>query len=333
MTSPLTRVYSERLGLLTAEQFQAALDRFDLGELLDASSAKQGLFGQIVFLKTSSGDYVFRGNPHAGQLAVEEYFARRLHGRTAVPVAWPYLVERTTELFGWPYAIMRRLPGVMPLDQDIWTSLSPADRLAVAGALGEGLAELQSAAWPQAGAFDQKTGEIVAFAEPHGSRVTGEIERWLRDSAGASSRTTPADIAWVHGYVAAAKEALAVPFVPTFVHHDYKPGNAVMQQSAPGRWRVSGVFDFQEGFVGDGEEDLSRATCELAGMDRALGRAFVGAYLERRPSRPGFRERFAAYLIRDRLVIWWYGQKHGCWFPPELGLREWLEPQLAWQLF
>jgi hygromycin-B 7''-O-kinase len=124
-----------------------------------------------------------------------------------------------------------------------------------------------------------------------------------------------------------------VPFMPTFVHRDYKAGNAVMQQSAPGRWRVSGVFDFQEAFVGDGEEDLSRATCEMAPTDPALGRAFIGAYLERRPPRPGFGERFAAYLIRDRLVIWWYGQMHGGWFPSELGLREWLEPQLAWQLF
>ena len=124
-----------------------------------------------------------------------------------------------------------------------------------------------------------------------------------------------------------------MPFMPTFVHRDYKAGNAVMQQSAPGRWRVSGVFDFQEAFVGDGEEDLSRATCEFATMDPALGRAFLGAYLERRPPRPGFGERFAAYLIRDRLVIWWYGQKHGGWFPPELGLREWLEPQLTWRRF
>jgi hygromycin-B 7''-O-kinase len=221
----------------------------------------------------------------------------------------------------------------MPLDRDVWAALSRADHLAVAAALGEGLAELQSATWPQAGTLDLEKGEIVAFAEPHESRITGEIERWLRASADASSRTTPADIAWVRAQVAAAREALAVPFAPTFVHHDYKAGNTVMQQSAPGRWRVSGVFDFQEAFVGDGEEDLSRATCEMAPMDLALGRAFIGTYLKRRPPRPGFGERFAAYLIRDRMVIWWYGQKHGCWFPSELGLREWLEPQLKWQLF
>jgi aminoglycoside phosphotransferase (APT) family kinase protein len=326
-------VYSERLGLLTAEQLQAALDCFDLGALRDASPATQGLFGQILFLKTSRGDYVFRGHPHAGQLAVEEYFARRLAGRSAVPVAWPYLVEWDTALFGWPYAIMPRLAGMMPLAPDVWASLPPADRLAVAGALGEGLAELQSVAWPHAGTLDPAAGEIVPFAEPHGSRVTGEIERLLSASAKASGRTTPDDVAWVRVYVVAAQEALAVPFTPTFVHHDYKAGNAVMQQLAPGRWRVSGVFDFQEGFVGDGEEDLSRATCEMTPMDAALGRAFVGAYLARRPPRPGFAQRFAAYLIRDRLVIWWYGQEHRCWFPPELGLREWLEPQLAWRLW
>ncbi|MBI2759933.1 MAG: hypothetical protein HYX51_00705, partial [Chloroflexi bacterium] len=44
------RQYSERLGVLTPEQLQAALDRFNLGRLLDARPATGGLFGQNVLL-------------------------------------------------------------------------------------------------------------------------------------------------------------------------------------------------------------------------------------------------------------------------------------------
>ena len=53
--SNLTREYSQRLGVLTAEQLQAALDRFDLGGLIDARPAPGGLFGQNVLLTSTKG--------------------------------------------------------------------------------------------------------------------------------------------------------------------------------------------------------------------------------------------------------------------------------------
>jgi len=46
--------FSERLGLLTRSQFQQALDRFDLGELLSVESAPGGLFGMCVFVTATS---------------------------------------------------------------------------------------------------------------------------------------------------------------------------------------------------------------------------------------------------------------------------------------
>ncbi len=47
LESSLTREYSKRLGILTGEQLQAALDRYDLGALGSAEPAQGGLFGQI----------------------------------------------------------------------------------------------------------------------------------------------------------------------------------------------------------------------------------------------------------------------------------------------
>src|SRR4051812_16361344 len=58
------RAYSQRLGLLTPRQFQAALMRFGLGDFIDATPVPQGLFGQNVFVTSTQGAYVLRGAPH-----------------------------------------------------------------------------------------------------------------------------------------------------------------------------------------------------------------------------------------------------------------------------
>ena len=57
--------YSKRLGTLTHTQLEAALARFDLGELCSAESAQGGLFGETVFFSSSRGEFVLRGAPHA----------------------------------------------------------------------------------------------------------------------------------------------------------------------------------------------------------------------------------------------------------------------------
>lgn len=69
-----------RLGTLTSDQLQRALDRFGLGRLLSAAPVPFGLFGQNVFVTSSAGDYVLRGCPHYDwQFPSEQFFARLLH--------------------------------------------------------------------------------------------------------------------------------------------------------------------------------------------------------------------------------------------------------------
>jgi len=83
--------YSKHLGLLSPGQFQAALDRFGLGNFLHAEPISFGLFGQNVFLTSTEGEFVLRGRPHfPWQFPTEQFFARQLHDRTKVPVPWPY---------------------------------------------------------------------------------------------------------------------------------------------------------------------------------------------------------------------------------------------------
>lgn len=328
----ITREYSERLGVLSFEQLQAALDRFGLGQLLSTEAATEGLFSQIIRLETSSGNYAFRGNPHKGQLHAEQYFSRVLHRDTEVAVPWPYHVETDRELFGWEYAIMRWLPGIMSKEPAIWNALLPADHLGITTALGSTLARLQVARWSEWGFLREESDEIEPYPLPYLEHVNEEIETALAESLAASKETTSADARWLRGIVARQLDALAVPFEPTFVHCDYKRANTVVKKDANGFWHVSGVFDLQEAHAGDGELDLSRAASELAGIDPGLARAFVDAYVEQRPPRDGFRDRYNIYMIRDRLGIWRYGQCNKVWFPAGLKLRQWLEPELELQL-
>ncbi len=93
--------YSQRFGMLSEQQFQAALDRFRLGN-----------FGQNVFLTSTWGAFVLRGAPlDLLQFEVEGWFLQQWHELTQAPVPWPYLLDHDTDLFGWSYVIMPRLPG------------------------------------------------------------------------------------------------------------------------------------------------------------------------------------------------------------------------------
>ena|GEM_PF-5010758 len=123
------REYSKRLGVLSQRQFQAALDRFDLGELVRAEPIPFGNFGQNVFLTSSEGEYVLRGVPHyPWQFLKERFFTQLLHERTPVPVPWPYMLDSSDDIFGWSYVIMPRMPGLQLIDPDVRRTLGAGDR-------------------------------------------------------------------------------------------------------------------------------------------------------------------------------------------------------------
>src|SRR3712207_422982 len=111
-SQPTARVYSQRLGALTSHQFQTALTRFGLGTFVEATPVSHGLFGQNVFVRSSQGDYVLRGAPHYPWKFPKERFGATLrHERTPVPVAYPYLLDISIDIFGGPYRRFPRLYG------------------------------------------------------------------------------------------------------------------------------------------------------------------------------------------------------------------------------
>ncbi len=320
------REYSKRLGVLTGDQLQAALDRFELGKLLAAEPAPGGLFGQNVFVTSTSGDFVLRGCPHSPwQLPKERWFARQLAQATRVPVPWPYRVDASSDVFGWSYAWLPRLEGVRTSDPNLRSLLSREDARALAAALGECLAELHVLSRESAGEYDAELDGIRPVELPFRDWVVASVREWLRACRAASTATTDDDAAWVEREIARALPALEPPERFSFVHRDFKEGNAVAER-VPSGWRICGVFDLMEGYFGDPEEDFPRALGEYLIGDRERANRFLDAYRARRPLRPGFAERQRLYLLRDRMLLWAYGQRNGIWFRAGQTLREFAEP-------
>ncbi len=321
---PLTREYSQRLGVLTATQLQAALDRFDLGTLVDAQPAPGGLFGQNVLLTSTAGEYVLRGAPHYdGQFAKERFFSRLVHERTEANAPWPFLIERSPDLFGWSYALMPRLPGEH-LPDPFQRAVPLDDHIGLAWAMGEHLALMQTATWDAPGEYDHAADELAPLGLPFPEWFVARTRAWLAQCLRASTETTPADVDWIESIIASAAEALAVPFAPVIVHTDYAEGNVVAERGGDG-WRVTGVFDLGDAFVGDGEYDLARLATWYGRLSPEILHAFIEAYAARRPLRDRFATRMQLYILAERLIIWEYGQRNKIWFKEGMSFRTWAE--------
>jgi hygromycin-B 7''-O-kinase len=333
-SQPIEQVYSQRLGALTPQQFQAALTRFGLGTFVSATPVSQGLFGQNVFVGSSQGQYVLRGAPHyPWQFPKERFGATLIHERTPVPVAHPYLLDSATDIFGWPYLLMPRLHGSSPADPD----LANSERLAIAQAFGRNLAHLHQLTWPVAGRYDLASGSIQPFGEGFARWIVADIRQWLAAAGANGAATTTGDVMWIEQAIDEAQTALAVAFQPCFVMNDYNPGNLLVNWS-DGAWQVSGLFDLMEYYFGDREADLMRLVAVYLAQGQPLGvrlaHAFASTYLAQKPARPGFAERYALYMLRDRLIVWEYGTRPGnTWFAQGQSFRDYAEPfTLSWRV-
>lgn len=105
MTTKIIFGSKNRLGTITTEQLQAMLDRFKLGKLISFSSTAQGAMGQTMFITSTDGEFVLKGNPlYPGQLEEEKFFVDQLNQITDIPVPSPYVFDPSDDIFGWSYA-------------------------------------------------------------------------------------------------------------------------------------------------------------------------------------------------------------------------------------
>lgn len=333
------RIYSQRLGAISDAQFQAVASRLNLGRFLKAEPITIGLFGQNVFITTTAGEFALRGAPHwvkgmhetewrkedRWQFTKEKFFAAQLHTRTKAPVPWPMLHDESSDILGWPYLVMPRMPGTCFNERTILQDLTPPDRRSVAAALGATLAQMQELTSPFAGDFS-----ITSIAlEPYPFGATQQVidETRMRMSMAAQHGTLTADdYAWID---AAAANALAVAGsrLCTFVHGDYKLNNLTVMQRGDG-WHVSGIFDLHEAQFGDGALDIVRQSCSYLDTEPELARVFIDSYLQRTAADKRIRSLLPLYVINDRMKFWEFFARPDARAAWSVGktFRAWAEP-------
>jgi hygromycin-B 7''-O-kinase len=298
--------YSERLGVIDADQLQAVADEFGLGRVTAAEPAPGGLFGQVVFLTTTAGEYAMRGNPHGHvHLTKERRVAQLIHERSSLAAPWPYQVSENTEMFGSTYAVMPKLPGTN--GEQWWDTGDAEQRIALATAFGEALARLHETTSPFFGPYDAGLDDFIAMHNFPDWALHAEAELFIDT------------------LIDQCAGALAEPFEPVLVHHDFQQSNLNLDESGAG-FTATGVFDLFESYFGDGEEDLIRMLQNVQTDDER--RAFADAYTAHRPLRPGAAERLTLYALADFLVVWEYGKRNGVWFE-DVAFLDGIRPVIA----
>jgi aminoglycoside phosphotransferase (APT) family kinase protein len=301
-------VYSDRLGAIRDGQFAEVCARHGLGTFVRAEPTTSGLFGQNVFVFTSDGAFVLRGAPHwvmgpgdtayrqedRWQFSKERWFAQQLHARTKVPVPWPMVHDQGTDIFGWPYLIMPKMPGQCFDEREIVKALDADGRHGVAVAMGENLSEMQRLTWDAAGDFSTTT---IAFEARPESGVGWIAREALGIAATCGDRLTADERAWIERVAADAPRDAP----NTYAHCDYKHGNLTVMQDGSGRWRVSGLFDFHEARFADGTLDIVRTACSYLDTEPHLARVFRDGY-----GKPLDPTRMTLYVLNDRLKLWEY---------------------------
>jgi hypothetical protein len=76
-------------------------------------------------------------------------------------------------------------------------------------------------------------------------------------------------------------------------------------------------------YLGQGQQHSAR-----------LAQSFATTYLRQKPAREGFADRYALFMLRDRLIAWEYGTRPGNnWFAQGQSFRDYAEPFTAsWRL-
>jgi hygromycin-B 7''-O-kinase len=306
--SQTSRHYSERLGVIADAQFAAAAARLGLGGFLAAESAPTGLFGQNVFLATTAGAFVFRGAPHwhqgrredRYQFAKEAFFIGLAHEATDAPVPWPCRYDPASDIFGWPYLVMPRMPGACFNERSIRKALAADARREVAISLGATLAGLQRLTAPAAGDFDVETAAVA----PDPGGYAAHLTQWMASIAQGAADAglmTAADMDWVGEVTRTAHGAPPRPV--TFVHGDYKLDNMTLAER-DGAWRVTGLFDFHTARFGDSARDLVRAASAWLDTEPALAKVFVDAWREAGGDDAGLAPWLPLYVASERVALW-----------------------------
>lgn len=294
---------SNQLGVVTNEQLQSMLNRFDLGKLISFEKTPKGVGNQTLFVRSSSGVYVLKGNPlFSSQFIEEKFYVDNLLRLTKLPVPSPYLVDEQEDIFGWSYSIMPRLTG-RHINEPEFEELSGEDKKQIAELLAISLCELHHWKVDVYGEFDSKYQNIRPFDGSYKTWLYNRIRYWLED-AKKYSVITAKDTEWVENLLTASEKVFDGLRSPTFVMGDFKADN-ILVQDKPDGWLLSGIFDFTTGYFGDGIADLPRMIAMyLDNGEEESAKHFISVYFNNCEAKEAFLERFRVHMLYQRVLDW-----------------------------
>jgi len=326
--------YAGSLGEISGEQFDKALQKLNLGNLIKVEKVQAGVVGQNVFLTSAKGEYVFRGRPfYEEQLAVEKFIVESLREHTNINVAYPYLIDNSTDIFGFQYAVMPRLPGIQIANGgEIIAELTKENRLSAARAMAAALAEMHKLTFEL---VKHKKGAAV-FTPPnmlqehtgHVELITRRLKETIAGLPGVSA-VTDDDKIYMGDIIEKNIGALAFFYEPGFIMGDFKEDNVVFSND-DGVWKVCGVFDFAMSHFGNSECDIARIYAMYIDAGVEYAKEFISEYAKLNPPKEGFYKRLKIYSLAERLGIWWWAksQNRTLW-DDDIPLREWLAPYFS----
>ncbi|HZO79667.1 MAG TPA: phosphotransferase family protein [Solirubrobacteraceae bacterium] len=185
--------------------------------------------------------------------------ARLLRALERTPVRVPRVLAECEDpaLIGAPFYIMERVDGVVVTDSLPEPLDNPEQRGRIADQLIEALVELHAVDWRTVG--------LEGFAKP-----TGYLERQLRRFSGLWEHNRTRDLPEVERIYEWLAAHLPESPPATIVHGDYRLGNTMLANDAPGR--LVAIFDWEMATIGDPLADLGYLMIHwLEPSDRPIG--------------------------------------------------------------
>lgn len=200
---------------------------------------------------------------------------RLVRARIAVPVPEPLAQDVSYREYPWRYAIMTALPGVpWQIARQSWMATARRDAWAE---LGRAATALHTIAFPVRGEIGAD-GAVLDGA-PYAAALAARASRRIADRRHS---------ALFLGVIEERRAIFAEAPAPCLSHDDLNPTNLLLAPDArTGRWRLSGLLDFDSAWAGGPESDLAR----LALWEGMTGEPFWSAYGGERPLRAAETER------------------------------------------
>ena len=164
---------------------------------------------------------------------------------TDVPVPQPLALCTDPDVLGYPFYVMRAVPGEVLRTAEDTAALTVAQRSAVSTALVDTLAALHS--------VDVEAAGLADYGRPRGY-AERQIKRWGRQWQSSKTRDLPdMDVLLMR-----LAERVPPQRDATIVHGDYRLDNTILDLDADGV-RVAAVVDWELSTLGDPLADLGLA--------------------------------------------------------------------------